>query len=76
VALRTTSPPPVTQEGNQMNEQPWVDSWPMFEEAHSKFPVLADIHAARLRLARKFNRALPKDAEVELAWREHERRRR
>jgi len=76
VALRTTSPPPITQEGNQMNEQPWVDSWPMFEEAHSKFPVLADIHAARLRLARKFNRALPKDAEVELAWQEHERRRR
>jgi hypothetical protein len=56
-----------------MSEQPWIDDWPMFEEAFSKFPVLADIEAARLRLARKFNRALPKDVEVELAWRQHEK---
>ena len=56
-----------------MSEQPWIDDWPMFEEAFSKFPVLADIEVARLRLARKFNRALPKDVEVELAWRQHEK---
>jgi len=56
-----------------MSEQPWIDDWPMFEEAFSKFSVLADIEAARLRLARKFNRALPKDVEVELAWRQHEK---
>jgi len=45
----------------------------MFEEAHSKFPCLADIEAARLRLAQKFNRRLPKTAEVEIAWRAHSR---
>ena len=54
-------------------EQPWIDEWPLFEEAHSKFPVLADIQTARLRLARKFNRVLPKEVEVEFAWREHTR---
>jgi len=53
------------------NEQPWVDEWPLFQEAHSKFPVLADIEVARLRLARRFNRALPKNVQVELAWRDH-----
>jgi hypothetical protein len=57
--------------GNE--EQPFVLSWPMFEEAHSKFPVLADIEAARLRLAQRFNRSLPKATEIEIAWREHER---
>jgi hypothetical protein len=56
-----------------MDDQPWIDDWPMFEEAHSKFPVLADIETARLRLARKFNRALPKNVEVELSWQEHAR---
>jgi hypothetical protein len=55
------------------DEQPWIDSWPMFEEQHSKIPVLADIAQARLKLARKFNRALPKYVEVELAWDEHAR---
>jgi hypothetical protein len=43
----------------------------MFEEAFSKFPVLADVGQARIRLARKFNRTLPKHVEVELAWNEH-----
>jgi len=56
-----------------MDEQPWVDQWPIFEEGFSKFPVLADITAARIRLARKFNRALPRDVEVTLARAEHER---
>jgi len=55
-------------------EQPWVDHWPMFEEAHSKFPVLADVEAARVKLARKFNRQLPKAVEVDLAWQAHRRR--
>jgi hypothetical protein len=57
------------------NEQPFVDCWPLFEEAYSKFPVLADIEQARVKLARKFNRSLPKQVEVELAWREHDRAR-
>jgi hypothetical protein len=57
------------------DDQPWVDKWPLFEEACSKFPVLADVKVARLRLARRFNRALPKDVEVELAWRDHRGRR-
>ena len=52
-------------------EQPWIDDWPLFEEACSKFPVLAHVEVARLRLARKFNRALPKRVEIELAWQEH-----
>jgi hypothetical protein len=55
------------------DEQPWVLAWPMFEEAHSKLPVLADVEAARLRLAKKFNRVLPKAVEIELAWRAHNR---
>jgi hypothetical protein len=57
------------------DEQPYVDTWPLFEEAYSKFPVLADIAEARIKLARKFNRSLPKQIETELAWREHYRAR-
>jgi hypothetical protein len=39
-------------------EQPWVpdSAWLLLEESHSKFPVLADVPAARVKLARKFNR--------------------
>jgi hypothetical protein len=53
------------------DDQPFIDDWPMFEEAYSKFPVLADVVQARIKLARKFNRTLPKQVEVDLAWREH-----
>src|SRR5262245_10814060 len=42
------------------DDQPFIDNWPLFEEAYSKFPVLADVVEARLKLARKFNRSLPK----------------
>ena len=56
------------------DEQPWIDIWPMNDEAHSKLPVLADIAQARLKLARKFNRTLPKYVEVDLAWNEHARK--
>ena len=56
------------------DDQPDVLFWPMFEEAYSKFPVLADITEARLKLARKFNRNLPKWAERELASRERARK--
>jgi hypothetical protein len=55
------------------DDQPFVDNWPLFEEAYSKFPVLADVVEARIKLARKFNRSLPKQIEVELAWRERDR---
>jgi len=54
----------------------FVDDWPLYEEAYSKFPVLADVEAARIKLARKFNRTLPKDVEVAIAWAEYGRRRR
>jgi len=54
---------------NGDEKQPWVISWPMWSEPLSKIPVLADVQAARLRLAKKFNRALPKAVEVEIAWR-------
>jgi len=57
------------------DEQPWIDRWPLFEEAHSKFPVLADIDTARVKLARRFNsKRLPREIEVDLAWKEHRRR--
>src|SRR5262249_39738169 len=57
------------------DEQPWVDSWPMFDEARSKFPAPVDIDAARVRLARRFNsRPLPKKIEVDLAWERHRKR--
>ena len=39
----------------ELAEQPWIDAWPLFGEARSKFPAPFDIKAARLRLARKFN---------------------
>ena len=55
-------------------EQPFVDHWPMFEEAYSKFPVLADIRTARVKLARRFNRRpLPRETQIDLAWEEHRR---
>jgi len=57
-------------------EQPFIDEWPLWDEPLSKFPApvaRADIATARLRLAQKFNRALPKAIEVELAWRAHSR---
>ena len=50
------------------DEQPWVDHWPLYEEAHSKFPVLADVEAARIKLARRYS--------LNLAWQEHRRMRR
>jgi hypothetical protein len=56
-----------------MTDQPWIDEWPTWSEPLSKVPVLADVEAARIRLARKFNRVLPKAAEIELAWRMHDR---
>jgi hypothetical protein len=59
--------------GAEPQEQPFIDEWPTFEEACSKFPVLANVETARLRLAQKFNRTLPKAAEVELAWHAHNR---
>jgi hypothetical protein len=39
----------------QSDEQPWVDNWPMFDEALSKIPAPFDIASAREKLARRFN---------------------
>jgi hypothetical protein len=57
-----------------MSDQPFVDHWPMFDEALSKITAAFDIEAAREQLARKFNRRpvrLPKEVEIERAWEEH-----
>jgi len=57
------------------DEQPFIDYWPMFEEACSKLPAPVDIASARIRLARRFNRRpLPKRVEVDLAWRQQRSR--
>jgi hypothetical protein len=58
-----------------MDEQPLVsdaDWLPLLNhETFSKFPVLADVEAARVRLAQRFNRRpLPKQIQVDLAWKE------
>ena len=56
-------------------EQPWIDDWDWYEEAFSKIPVLADVEAARVKLARRSNsKPLPKDVQTDLAWKEHRQR--
>jgi hypothetical protein len=57
-----------------VDEQPWIDRWPQWDEPLSKIPAALDIAAAREKLARKFNRRpvrLSKTIEVERAWKEH-----
>jgi hypothetical protein len=57
-----------------MNEQPFVDDWPMWDEPLSKVTAACDLALAREKLARRFNRRpvrLPKAIEVERAWEEH-----
>ena len=56
-----------------MDEQPFVDNWPFWDEGLSKFPATLDIEAAREKLARQFNRRvrLSKTIEIERAWEEH-----
>ena len=59
-----------------MNEQPWIDEWPMWDEPLSKVRAALDIAAACERLARKFNRKpvrLAKAIEIERAWEQHAR---
>jgi hypothetical protein len=70
-------PLPVIWEGNQMDEQPWVDHWPMWDEPLSKIRAAFDIDGAREKLARRFNRRpvrLAKAIEIERAWEEHRTR--
>jgi hypothetical protein len=60
-----------------MDEQPWIDDWPLWDEGLSKFPAALDIAAAREKLARRFNRRpvrLAKAIEIERAWEEHRTR--
>jgi hypothetical protein len=57
-----------------MDEQPFVDCWPLWDEGLSKIPAAFDIAAAREKLARRFNRRpvrLSKALGVERAWIEH-----
>jgi hypothetical protein len=61
-----------------MNEQPFVDHWPTWDEPLSKFPAAFDVAAAREKLARKFNQRpvrLAKEVETERSWQQHEARR-
>jgi hypothetical protein len=61
-----------------MDEQPFIDSWPMFDEALSKIPAAFNIAGAREKLARKFNRRrvrLSKTIEIERSWAKHKARR-
>jgi hypothetical protein len=51
--------------------QPYIDYWLLSDEALSKIPAPLDIEGARLKLARRFTRSLPKQVEIDLAWREH-----
>jgi len=39
-----------------MDDQPWVDDWPIWDEGLSKITAAPDIAAAREKLARRFNR--------------------
>jgi hypothetical protein len=59
-----------------MSEQPFVDSWPTWDEPLSKVTAALDIAAAREKLARRFNRRpvrLPRETEIEQAWEQHRR---
>jgi hypothetical protein len=64
-----------------MDDQPWIDAWPLFDEALSKLPVPLDIVGARWRLAKRFNARLPaipaavREREVDRAWDQHRRAR-
>jgi hypothetical protein len=57
-----------------MDEQPFIDHWPQFDEALSKITAAFDIAGAREKLARRFNRRpvrLSKAVEIEQAWERH-----
>jgi hypothetical protein len=57
-----------------MDEQPFVDHWPMWNEPLPKITAAFDIAAAREKLARRFNRRpvrLSKAIEIERAWEQH-----
>ena len=55
-------------------EQPFVDHWPMWDEPLSKITAAFDIAAARVKLARRFNsKPLPRETQIDLAWKEHRR---
>jgi hypothetical protein len=64
-----------------MDDQPWIDAWPLFDEALSKVTAPLDIVGARWRLAKRFNSRLPaipatiREREVDRAWDEHRRAR-
>jgi hypothetical protein len=61
-----------------MDEQPWIDAWPMWDEGLSKITAALDIAAAREKLARRFNRKpvrFSKAIEIERSWEQHRARR-
>jgi hypothetical protein len=58
-------------------EQPWIDSWPVWDEPLSKIAAPLDIETARWRLAKRFNSrmlAIPaaiRAQEIDHAWNLH-----
>jgi hypothetical protein len=54
---------------SEQDDQPFVDAWPMFDEALSKIPAPFDIERAREKLARRFNvRPAPLAKLVDALW--------
>jgi hypothetical protein len=64
-----------------MDDQPWIDRWPLFDEALSKVTAPFDIVGARWRLAKWFNVRMPaippaiREQQIARAWDEHRRAR-
>jgi hypothetical protein len=59
-----------------MDEQPFIDHWPVWDEPLSKITAALDIAAAREKLARRFNRRpvrLSRVIEIERSWEQHNR---
>jgi hypothetical protein len=60
-----------------MDEQPFIDTWPTWDEPLSKITAAFDIATAREKLARRFNQRpvrLPRATEIERAWEAHNKR--
>jgi hypothetical protein len=63
-------------------DQPWIDSWPLWDEPLSKVAAPLDVAAARWKLAKRFNSRLPaipacvRESEIEQAWERHLREQR
>jgi hypothetical protein len=65
------------EETASMTDQPFIDSWPSWDEPLSKVTAPLDIAAARWKLAQRFNSRLPKippairEQQIDAAWQRH-----